>query len=266
MQQNTTGTMSFAVTAALFEGALVILALCLGWALDRPPLATFHFNASGMSLGLVATLPLLGFFWFCMKSKWRAFVRILHVLDETFIPLFRQCGLIELGVIALLAGLGEEMLFRDIVQGWLADKIGGFYGAAIGLGVAAMIFGLLHCITRLMPCWPGASVCISAQSGWPPEICLCPSSAMHCTTFWRCCIWCISVNPTMSPMPDRLKMAAVNRWNKHFVRFNSDHSWNYTSPKRKRGREAVCPRLRFGLVFHAILPLALRASVMFKMV
>jgi membrane protease YdiL (CAAX protease family) len=147
MQQNSTGTMSFAVTAALFEGALVILALCLGWALDRPPLATFHFNASGMSLGLVATLPLLGFFWFCMKSKWRAFVRILHVLDETFIPLFRQCGLIELGVIALLAGLGEEMLFRDIVQGWLADKIGGFYGAAVGLGVAAMIFGLLHCIT-----------------------------------------------------------------------------------------------------------------------
>jgi membrane protease YdiL (CAAX protease family) len=61
--------------------------------------------------------------------------------------LFRQCRIVELAVIALLAGLGEEMLFRDIVQGWITDKVGGPYGAAIGLTAAATIFGLLHSIT-----------------------------------------------------------------------------------------------------------------------
>jgi uncharacterized protein len=139
--------MSFAVAAALFEGGLAVLALCIGWALNRPPLATFHLNALGLSLGLIATLPLLGLLWLCTKSKWRAFARILQVLDETLIPLFRQCTIIELAVISLLAGLGEEMLFRDILQGWLADNIGAPSGPAIGLTVSAVIFGLLHSVT-----------------------------------------------------------------------------------------------------------------------
>jgi uncharacterized protein len=139
--------MSFAVAAALFEGALAVLALCMGWALNRPPLATFHFNALGLTLGLIATLPLLGLLWLCTKSMWPPFARILQVLDDALIPLFRQCTIIELAVIALLAGLGEEMLFRDIVQGWLAHIFGAPYGPAIGLTVAAVIFGLLHSVT-----------------------------------------------------------------------------------------------------------------------
>jgi membrane protease YdiL (CAAX protease family) len=139
--------MSFAVTAALFEGALAVLAVCLGWALNRPPLATFRLNSIGLGWGIFATLPPLALLWLCIKSPWRPFARIMQLLDETFIPFFRQCRMLELAVIALLAGLGEEMLFRGIVQGWVTDKVGGPYGVGIGLAVAAVIFGLLHGIT-----------------------------------------------------------------------------------------------------------------------
>jgi uncharacterized protein len=139
--------MSFAVTAALFEGSLAGLAVCIGGALDRPPLATFRLNSIDLGWGILATLPPLGFFWLCMKAPWRPFTRIVQALDESLIPLFCQCRMLDLAVIALLAGLGEEMLFRGIVQSWVADKVGGSYGLGIGLAFSAVIFGLMHSIT-----------------------------------------------------------------------------------------------------------------------
>jgi membrane protease YdiL (CAAX protease family) len=141
------GNTNFAVTAGLFEGGLAVLAVSLGWALGRPPMESFHFSAIDLGWGIIATLPLLAVLLISAKVTWRPFARIMQVLDETFIPLFRQCSMLELAVIALLAGMGEEMLFRGIVQSWVADKIGGAYGVGIGLAVAAAIFGLLHSVT-----------------------------------------------------------------------------------------------------------------------
>jgi uncharacterized protein len=138
---------NFAVTAGLIEGSLTVLAVSLGWVMGRTPTATFHFNAYGLLWGVAGTLPLLAILWLSAKIRWRPFARIMQVLDETFIPLLRKSGLVELAVIALLAGMGEELLFRGIVQDWTAEKIGGVYGAGIGLAAAAAIFGLLHCVT-----------------------------------------------------------------------------------------------------------------------
>jgi membrane protease YdiL (CAAX protease family) len=141
------GTMNFAVAAALFEGALAVLAVSMGWVLGRPPMTSFKPNVVDLGWGIIAALPLLAGFWGLSKSRWRPFARIMQVLDEMFVPLFRQCGMLEMAVIALLAGLGEEMLFRGIVQSWVADKVGGDYGRGIGLVAAAAIFGLLHGVT-----------------------------------------------------------------------------------------------------------------------
>jgi membrane protease YdiL (CAAX protease family) len=69
------------------------------------------------------------------------------LLDQTILPLFRACGPMEIAVIALLAGLGEEMLFRPIVQGEIARWIGLPYGSIVGLLIAAILFGLLHKMT-----------------------------------------------------------------------------------------------------------------------
>ena len=71
-----------------------------GLGVSRPPLATFRLDWAGLYWGCIATLPPLGLLWFCMKIHWRPFERIMQVLDETFIPLFRQCRIIELLVIS----------------------------------------------------------------------------------------------------------------------------------------------------------------------
>ncbi|MCC6125200.1 MAG: CPBP family intramembrane metalloprotease [Pirellulales bacterium] len=144
---NLPGVANFAVTAAAFEGGLAIFALSLGWAMDSPPMASFQWSWMDLGWGMIATLPPLALLGMCLFPPWEPLRRILRLLNESILPLFRECGIFEIAVIAFLAGLGEEMLFRPIVQDGVSRWIGGPYGPAIGLCVAAVIFGLLHGLT-----------------------------------------------------------------------------------------------------------------------
>jgi uncharacterized protein len=138
----------FSLMAAVFEGCLTPVAIGLGWLLGTPPLATmFHFDGRDALLGVAAALPPLGLFWFCLVCPWRPFAEIAKITVETLVPLFRHCGLAQLAIISALAGLGEETLFRGVVQVGMAQEIGGPYGVWLGLLAAAVLFGLLHVIT-----------------------------------------------------------------------------------------------------------------------
>ena len=137
----------FALTAAIFEGGLVVVAIALGWLLGQPPLETLQFDLYDAALGVVATLPLLGLLWLCLKCPVRPFKTIARIVDEALAPLFRDCGLLPLLLIAALAGIGEEMLFRGVLQAAIAQEIGGPQGVWLGLLIAAVLFGLLHSIT-----------------------------------------------------------------------------------------------------------------------
>jgi uncharacterized protein len=138
---------NFAVLAAAFEGGLAILALCLGWWMGLPPMASFYWSATDFGWGLAATLSPLAVLAACILLPWRPLRRIVQLLDQSILPLFRECRLIEIAVISLLAGLGEEMLFRSIIQDGLAREFSAPYGAIVGLIAAAVIFGLLHSMT-----------------------------------------------------------------------------------------------------------------------
>ncbi len=140
---------NFPLTAAIFEGSLVPTAMVLGWLLGTPPLQTFHVKTTAVLLGVVATVPLLAVFWLCFKCPWRPFQEIAEIVEKKLMPLFRRCRLGELAVIAALAGLGEEMLFRGVLQATVAQRIGGPSGVWVGLVLTAMLFGLLHTITPL---------------------------------------------------------------------------------------------------------------------
>ncbi|MEQ9546134.1 MAG: CPBP family intramembrane glutamic endopeptidase [Marinobacter sp.] len=43
-------------------------------------------------------------------------------------------------ILSVLAGFGEELLFRGVIQGWLTER----FGAVFALAVAAILFGLVH--------------------------------------------------------------------------------------------------------------------------
>jgi uncharacterized protein len=137
----------FPVAAAVFEGSLVPVAIGLGWLLRSPPLATLRLDWRAALIGVAATAVPLALFWLCMKCPWRPLAEIARITDEMLVPLFRDCRLVELAVIAALAGIGEEMLFRGVIQAAAAQEIGGQRGVWGALAVTSVLFGLLHPIT-----------------------------------------------------------------------------------------------------------------------
>jgi uncharacterized protein len=126
-----------------FEGGLALLALLLGWLLGTPPLADFRWSASDAALGAAAAVPMLALFLLIERYPAGPLGRIRRFLDEVVRPLFRKSSPLELAVISLLAGLGEEMLFRGVIQAALQ----GWLGPLPALLLASALFGLLHPIT-----------------------------------------------------------------------------------------------------------------------
>jgi uncharacterized protein len=156
MPDDFTPNTSFVVAAALFEGSLAVLAVCLGWALDILPWETFRWSWWGLGWGVLATIPLAGMLLASLRLPLRPFRKILNFLEATVLPLFRRCSLLELAGIAFLAGLGEELLFRTIVQGGVSAWIGKPGGQVLGLFVAALVFGLMHHVTPAYSLMAGA--------------------------------------------------------------------------------------------------------------
>ncbi len=137
----------FPLVAAVFEGGLVLVAVALGWLVGHHPLESFRWEWSAAGWGCAATAGPLAVLWLCLHCSWRPIERLVEVVDRRILPLFEHCRPPEMAIIALLAGLGEEMLFRGVVQAAAAGWIGGEAGVWLGLLVAAVLFGLAHLIT-----------------------------------------------------------------------------------------------------------------------
>jgi membrane protease YdiL (CAAX protease family) len=131
------------VLAILFEGTLAPLAVFLGWLMGRPALDGFAWRAEDAAVGVLATLPMLGLFWLGRTWPVGPFRSIKRFFDEEARPVLAGCRWPDLALIALAAGVGEEMLFRGVFQGVLARWLGN----GLGLGAAGLLFGLLHPIT-----------------------------------------------------------------------------------------------------------------------
>jgi CAAX protease family protein len=126
-----------------FEGGVGLFALGLGWLLDRYPLAQIHWTTNALLQGSAASLPLLIVFIPLWHWPIGPLARIERFMNEYFRPLFAPCTLLDLAVISALAGFGEELLFRGVLQGWLSD----YLGLTASLVLSNLLFGLMHPIT-----------------------------------------------------------------------------------------------------------------------
>jgi membrane protease YdiL (CAAX protease family) len=129
--------------AVLFEGGLALLALALGWIFSQPPTARFHWDLAAVGLGCLASLPLLVSMLLITHFPLGPLARLNRVVNEVILPLFESCSVFDFAVISLLAGVGEELLFRGVIQALLARWL----SAAAGLVLASILFGLAHTIT-----------------------------------------------------------------------------------------------------------------------
>ena len=129
--------------AVVFEGGMVLLALALGWSLTPRPQDRIEWTADGILWGLAATMPLLATFAISRILPAKPLQELKKLVDDLLVKLFQTCTLPQLAVISLLAGLGEELLFRGLMQPWLTERI----GIVQGVLITSALFGLLHAIT-----------------------------------------------------------------------------------------------------------------------
>jgi hypothetical protein len=101
------------------------------------------WNASVAAIGCAASVPLLLALAAMSHSRAAWCVRLQRVAQEMIVPLFDRCGLWDLAVISLFAGVGEELLFRGLIQAVLGE----WFSPAVGLVAASLLFGLAHPLT-----------------------------------------------------------------------------------------------------------------------
>jgi uncharacterized protein len=149
--------------AILFEGALAVLAVVLGWIFGIPLRGQFGPDArvlgQGILLGVLATLPLLAIFWWLVHASWPAARRLRQQVEELFAQLFPQASVPQMIVVAACAGLGEELLFRGVLQ----PLVGRWTTPVVGLIIASLIFGLFHAVSLL---YFALATAVGAYFGW----------------------------------------------------------------------------------------------------
>lgn len=131
--------------ACCLEGGLLLAAIALGWVLDLDPWATWEMGLIPLMWAVLGVVPPLVMLFWVLRSAWLPVVRLRRMLDPVIRSFFGAWSAWELGVLAGVAGFSEEVLFRGVIQAGLENWL----GSGLGLVLTAVLFGLMHPITRL---------------------------------------------------------------------------------------------------------------------
>jgi hypothetical protein len=153
---------------ATLAGSLLAAAFAWSWLRDLGLWAHLRLTVADLALGLGAASVLCLSLPF-LTSTWASRVLLLRemkgVWDDVLTPLGKSLTLGEIGVLATLSGLSEEIFFRGTLQG------------EIGILGASVLFGLLHPLNVSYVIW-AASVGVAfgllyqlTGSLLPPIIC-----------------------------------------------------------------------------------------------
>jgi len=140
MRQARNGILRLAV---LVEGGLVVLALALGWLVGLSPALAIKWNWFDALRGVVLTIPLLLVGFLLLRWPFGPFRRIKQFTYEILCPLLAPCTRTDLLGISVLAGFGEEMLFRGVFQAVFTRWL----NTGLSLLLASALFGILHAVT-----------------------------------------------------------------------------------------------------------------------
>lgn len=135
--------------AVMVEGGLALLAVMLAW-LFRVPLGD-QIAAWGAPLawavarGLLVTLPMLAVFWWLMHWDRPTLRRLREQVQWLIGEMFPDASLGQFALVAVLAGVGEELLFRGVLQ----SLLGQWTTPVAGLVLTSLIFGAAHALSKL---------------------------------------------------------------------------------------------------------------------
>ncbi|GBE03582.1 CAAX amino terminal protease self- immunity [bacterium BMS3Abin09] len=124
--------------AILTEGGALLIALLLAsfFAIELFPLT--HEPVRDLMIGTAAAIPPFLLFLFSISNAAKNIPFLGSLRKMVLIEIrevFSHCTLIDIIIISLLAGFGEEFLFRGLLQ------------TKLGIVAASIIFGLFHAVS-----------------------------------------------------------------------------------------------------------------------
>lgn len=135
----------FFKSACYFEAFLVLVAIILGWIADIDPFQNIYFSETAVAYGLIGTIPLFIMFLALEKLQGQSVVKIKELLLNTLGPGLHRNHWTDLFILAAIAGISEELLFRGVIQPWIEAS----WGITAGLIGSNIVFGLVHAVTPL---------------------------------------------------------------------------------------------------------------------
>jgi hypothetical protein len=149
--------------ALAFEGGVGVFAWVLGYLVNAPALEPIAWRAADVAWALAACVPM----WLLLLAilRWPAgpLRDVAGLLRTAVGTVFRRCTVAEMALISLAAGVGEEMLFRGVLQQGLARLWPAPWGVWAAIGVSSMLFGLAHCLTGS---YAMLTALVSVYLGW----------------------------------------------------------------------------------------------------
>jgi membrane protease YdiL (CAAX protease family) len=131
---------------------LGVLAILGGGLLGGPIDEWVRWSGPGLLWGIAGGVAMLAILGLCQLVPAGPIRRLMQLVNERVKPLFRECRVVDLLLIAVLAGIGEELLFRGLLQGWTSAWLGGWLGDSTGpwlaVALTSLAFGFAHCISR----------------------------------------------------------------------------------------------------------------------
>ncbi|HVT28740.1 MAG TPA: CPBP family intramembrane glutamic endopeptidase [Lacipirellulaceae bacterium] len=135
--------------AVVVEGGIAVIALLIAWIFHVPLKERLPALGAPLALaiarGLLATLPMLVVFWLLVNSNTPMLRRLRAQVEWLIREMFPSGSIAQFAMVAALAGVGEELLFRGTLQ----SKIGGWTTPVVGLLITSFLFGLAHALSKL---------------------------------------------------------------------------------------------------------------------
>ena len=149
--------------AVAVEGGIAAAALVGAWIFQislREQFAPWGESlAIAVVRGVLATLPMLIAFWILVNSRMPRLRALREQVEWLVKEMFPTGDVFQFAMVAALAGVGEELLFRGILQTKIAD----WTTPAVGLILASLLFGLAHALSVL---YFAFAVAVGAFLGW----------------------------------------------------------------------------------------------------
>jgi membrane protease YdiL (CAAX protease family) len=129
--------------ACVFELVLLLVGAALLVWLPLSTSVRFHWRTMDVGWSILGVAPLLGLLAWTVRSRSKVIRQIPQFLDTMARPILERWKVLELAAISVLAGVGEELIFRGVLQG----GVGQWLSPSWGLAVASLVFGACHLVT-----------------------------------------------------------------------------------------------------------------------